>query len=51
MMISMIGIPTTIVAGAILHFFVGVKLHPNTPTLKEYLQKKSRIPISQRRAT
>lgn len=41
MMISMMGMPSVILAGPILHFLVGVKLYPNTPTLKEYMARKS----------
>lgn len=39
--ISMIGTPSLMAAGAILHFLVGVKLFPNAPTLKEYLNRKT----------
>jgi hypothetical protein len=39
--ISMIGIPSAMAAGAILHFLVGVKLFPNAPTLKEYRNRKT----------
>jgi hypothetical protein len=38
---AMFGIPSVIVAGPFLHFIVGVKLYPNTPTLREYLANKS----------
>ena len=31
-----VGIPLVLVSGAILHFLVGVKLFPNSPTLPEY---------------
>jgi hypothetical protein len=39
--ISMIGIPSAMAAAAILHFLLGVKLFPNAPTLKEYLNRKT----------
>ena len=39
--ISMIGIPSAIATAAILHFLVGVKLFPNAPTLKEYLNRRT----------
>lgn len=38
---STIGIPSIILVGLPLHFLVGVKLFPNTPTLREYLARKS----------
>lgn len=37
-----IGIPSAIVVGLILHFFVGVKLFPNTPTLQEWRKRQLR---------
>jgi hypothetical protein len=36
-----IGIPSAILGGFLLHFVVGVKLHPDTPTLREFLARKS----------
>ena len=38
-LISWIGIPVVLLCGAVLHFLVGVKLFPNTPTLFEYLNR------------
>jgi hypothetical protein len=35
---AFVGIPSVIVGGLFLHFLVGVKLYPNTPTLRELLQ-------------
>jgi hypothetical protein len=37
----MIGVPSVIAAGAILHFLMGVKLSPNAPTLEEYWNRKA----------
>jgi hypothetical protein len=39
--ISMIGIPSVMATAAILHFLVGVKLFPNAPTPKEYVNRKT----------
>jgi hypothetical protein len=36
---SWVGFPIVLIAGAILHFLVGVKLFPNTPTLSEHLNR------------
>jgi hypothetical protein len=36
-----VGIPLVIVGGLVVHFFVGVKLFPNFPTLRERLARKS----------
>jgi len=36
------GIPAVILLGPFLHFIVGVKLYPNTPTLREFLARKSK---------
>ncbi len=38
---AFVGIPSVIVGGLLLHFLVGVKLYPNTPTLRELLARKS----------
>jgi hypothetical protein len=38
---AFVGIPSVIVGGLLLHFIVGVKLYPNTPTLRELLARKS----------
>jgi len=38
-LLSGVGFPVLIVSAAILHFLVGVKLFPNTPTLSEYLNR------------
>jgi hypothetical protein len=38
---AFVGIPFVIVGGLLLHFLVGVKLYPNTPTLREFLARKS----------
>lgn len=35
------GIPTILVSGFALHFLVGVKLFPNTPTLAEWRLNRS----------
>jgi hypothetical protein len=35
-MMMFTGIPTVLVGGFALHFLVGVKLWPNTPTLAEW---------------
>lgn len=35
------GIPSVLVGSLLLHFVVGVKLYPNTPTLREFLARKS----------
>ena len=39
-LVSWVGIPVVLISGAILHFVVGVKLFPNTPTLSEYLNRR-----------
>lgn len=39
--VMFVGIPSVIAVGLILHFFVGVKLFPNMPTLEEW--KKQRL--------
>jgi hypothetical protein len=39
-LVSWVGIPLVLVSGAILHFGVGVRLFPNTPTLSEYLNRR-----------
>jgi hypothetical protein len=36
---SWVGVPVALISGVILHFLVGVKLFPNTPTLSEYLNR------------
>jgi len=41
LMVLMIGVPSVMAVGAILHFLVGVKLFPNAPTLKEYLNRRT----------
>lgn len=38
--ISSIGIPATIAAGFILHFFLGVKMFENMPTFEEWRKKR-----------
>jgi hypothetical protein len=38
-LVSWVGVPVALISGAILHFLVGVKLFPNTPTLSEYLNR------------
>ena len=43
-LVSWVGVPIMIVSGAILHFLVGVKLFPNTPTLGEYLSRSKNKP-------
>jgi hypothetical protein len=35
-----IGIPSAMLLGAILHFIIGIKLAPNTPTLQEWRQRR-----------
>jgi len=37
-----IGIPCVIACGFILHFLLGVRLFPNTPTLKEWRQQRQK---------
>lgn len=37
----MIGIPSALLLGALIHFIVGVKLFPNTPTLAEKMRRTS----------
>lgn len=39
-----VGIPLVLVTGAVLHFLVGVKLFPNTPTLPEYMNRHENNP-------
>jgi hypothetical protein len=39
-MISWIGIPFVLGCGALLHFLLGVKLYPGTPTLAEWRNRK-----------
>lgn len=38
-LVSWVGFPIVLIGGAILHFLLGVKLFPNTPTLSEYLNR------------
>ena len=38
-LVSWLGVPVVLISGAILHFLVGVKLFPNTPTVSEYLNR------------
>jgi len=38
-LIASVGFPVVLISGAILHFVVGVKLFPNTPSLSEYLNR------------
>jgi hypothetical protein len=40
--VMFIGIPSVIVSGLILHFFLGVRLFPNTPTLQEWRKQRQR---------
>lgn len=44
--VSWVGVPTVLVGGVVLHFLVGVKLFPNTPTLAEYLNRDKKISSS-----
>lgn len=37
-----VGIPSVMVSGLILHFFLGVRLFPNTPTLRECRKQRHR---------
>ena len=39
-LVAGVGFPVVFIGGAILHFVVGVKLFPNTPTLSEYLNRR-----------
>ncbi len=39
---SWIGTPVVLIGGFILHFVVGIKLFPNTPTISEYLSERAR---------
>ncbi len=41
-LIAWVGVPVELITGAVLHFLVGVKLLPNTPTLSEYLNRGKR---------
>jgi uncharacterized membrane protein YbhN (UPF0104 family) len=41
---SWIGFPIVFLGGAVLHFLMGVKLFPNTPTLPEYLSRSKQTP-------
>jgi hypothetical protein len=41
---SFVGIPAVLVGGLVFHFFMGVKLFPNMPTLRELLARKSSAP-------
>jgi multisubunit Na+/H+ antiporter MnhB subunit len=43
-LVSWIGTPLVLVGAAILHFLLGVKLIPNTPTLAEYLNRGKNTP-------
>jgi len=45
-MVSWIGVPIILASGAILHFLLGVKLFPNTPTLSEYLLRRRNKSLS-----
>jgi uncharacterized membrane protein HdeD (DUF308 family) len=38
---AFVGIPSVMIGGFVLHFLVGIKLFPNTPTLPEYLAKRN----------
>jgi hypothetical protein len=38
----LIGIPSVLVSGWILHLFLGVRLFPNTPTLQEWRKQRQR---------
>ena len=41
---SWVGFPIVLLSGAALHFLIGVKLFPNTPTLAEYLNRGKNTP-------
>lgn len=43
-LVSWVGFPVMLLGGAVLHFLVGVKLFPNTPTLAEYLNRGKNTP-------
>ena len=38
----LIGVPSVLVSGWILHFFLGVRVFPSTPTLQEWRKQKQR---------
>jgi hypothetical protein len=38
-LVASVGFPVLLIGAAVLHFLVGVKLFPNTPTLSEYLNR------------
>jgi hypothetical protein len=43
-LVSWVGIPSVMVSGLVLHFLIGVKLFPDTPTLSEYVNKRKTKP-------
>jgi hypothetical protein len=43
-LVSWVGVPLVLITGAVLHFLVGVKLFPNTPTLAEYMNRDKNKP-------
>lgn len=43
-LVSWVGFPVVLLAGAALHFLIGVKLFPNTPTLAEYSNRRKNTP-------
>jgi hypothetical protein len=43
-LVSWVGVPLVLITGAVLHFLVGVKLFPNTPTLAEYMNRDKNNP-------
>jgi hypothetical protein len=43
-LVSWVGFPVLLLSGATLHFLMGVKLFPNTPTLAEYLNRVDNTP-------
>lgn len=47
-LVTWVGIPVVLLGGAALHFLVGVRLFPNTPTLAEYLNRSKNRPSEPR---
>jgi hypothetical protein len=43
-MVFRVGTPSILLGAVVLHFLVGVKLFSETPTLREYLDRKRSTP-------
>jgi len=41
--VMMIGIPSVLICGLILHFFLGAELFSNTPTFQEWRKQRNRV--------